>query len=73
MDLIFSLSSLQVIIVTFWIEFDLIFAFFYIQVITMVFWIELDIISAFFCVQVGDACVHKFIHMLFWGGVPPCK
>merc|ERR1719341_2510727 len=45
LDLIYTLSSLKVIIVMFWI--DLIFAFFYMQVITKVFWIVFDLISIF--------------------------
>ena len=37
-DLIFTLFSLPVTIVTFWIELDLIFAFFFMQAIHMLFW-----------------------------------
>ena len=49
--MIFTLSSLRVIIVTFWMEFDLIFSFFYMKVITMVFWIVLDLMSIFVCMH----------------------
>ena len=49
LDLIFTLSSLQVIVVMFWIDFWIESAFFCVQVITMVFWIVLDLISIFVC------------------------
>ena len=51
LDLIFTLSSLQVIVVRFWIDFWIESAFFCVQVITMVFWIVLDLISIFICLH----------------------
>ena len=57
-ELIFNLSSLQLTIVMFWIEFDLLFTFFYIQLSCMVFWIALELISTFvfmaFCCELPE-------------------
>ena len=63
-ELIFTLFSLQVIIMRFWIELDLIFAIFFMQVIIMVFWIELDIISTMCCVQVITMAPKMVLHAL---------